>query len=184
MAILVAGAALSAFAGSPLLVLFGQFIVGVGIGIDFPVSASYVAETMPKSARSRMVVATIALQSVGMLLGAVAALGTLHHWASPTDWRLMVGASGVLGCLFLLFRLTLPESPRWLVEHGRAAEAARVVVALIGQTRLAVAAQATRCCRRRPQSRQLARACRPTSSRSSSRAPTGRAPCSRPCRGS
>ena len=84
MAILVAGAGLSAFAGGPLLVLLGQFLVGVGIGIDFPVSASYVAETMPKSARSRMVVATIALQSVGMLLGAVAALA---HAASLDEPR-------------------------------------------------------------------------------------------------
>ena len=49
--------------------LLGQFLVGIGIGIDFPVSASYVSETMPKRARSRMVVATIALQSVGLLLG-------------------------------------------------------------------------------------------------------------------
>ena len=63
--------------------LAGQFLVGIGIGIDFPVSASYVSETMPKNARSRMMVATIALQSVGMLVGAAVALATLAVLAAP-----------------------------------------------------------------------------------------------------
>ncbi len=95
MAILAAGASLSAFPNAPGLdLLAGQFLVGIGIGIDFPVSASYVSETMPKSARSRMMVATIALQSVGMLVGAAVALTTLgglgqsgrhggRSWARP-----------------------------------------------------------------------------------------------------
>lgn len=127
MAVLVAGALISATADLPELVLFGQFLVGIGIGIDFPVSGSYVSETMPKRDRSRMVVATIALQSVGMLLGAAVALATLGHSAVLADWRWIVGATGAGGAAFLLLRLFLPESPRWLFEHGRAAEAATVV---------------------------------------------------------
>ena len=127
MAILAGGALISAVADAPQWVLFGQFLVGVGIGIDFPVSGSYVSETMPKSARSRMVVATIALQSVGMLLGAAVALVMLRQRADPTDWRLIVGATGVGAGLFFLLRLWLPESPRWLLERGRAAEAAKIV---------------------------------------------------------
>jgi MFS transporter, putative metabolite transport protein len=127
MAILIAGAFLSAAANSPTLVLLGQLLVGIGIGIDFPVSASYVSETMPKAARSRMVVATISLQSVGMLCGAAVALIMLRHGTVGVDWRLIVGAAGVLAGLFLILRLFLPESPRWLIEHGRAAEAERLV---------------------------------------------------------
>src|SRR5262245_41638686 len=61
MAIVAVGAAMGAMSHSPYWVLFGQFLVGIGVGIDFPVSASYVSETMPKQVRSRMVVATIAL---------------------------------------------------------------------------------------------------------------------------
>ena len=102
--------------------LLGQFLVGIGIGIDFPVSASYVSETMPKHARSRMVVATIALQSVGMLFGAAIAIVILRRWSSPSDWRLIVGATGVVALLFLLLRIWLPESPRWLREHERSKE--------------------------------------------------------------
>ncbi len=127
MVILAGGALLSALASDPLLVLAGQFLVGIGIGIDFPVSASYVSETMPKRERSRMMVATIALQSVGMLAGAAVALTTLRLSGSLMDWRWIVGATGAGAVVFLLLRLWLPESPRWLLEHGKVQATARVV---------------------------------------------------------
>ena len=99
----------SASADAPLWLLLGQFLVGIGIGIDFPVSASYVSETMPKSARSRMVVATIALQSVGMLLGAAVAIVTLRQWTSPVGleiarWRDRRRRAGCFCCCDSRFR--------------------------------------------------------------------------------
>jgi MFS family permease len=130
MAILSGGALLSATADGAFLVLLGQFLVGIGIGIDFPVSASYVSETMPKRERSRMMVATIALQSVGMLLGAAVALTLLRMHGSAIDWRLIVGATGAGALAFLVLRTWLPESPRWLLEHGHADKAAHVVTGL------------------------------------------------------
>lgn len=122
MTLITVGALITALADAPQWVLLGQFIVGVGIGIDFPVSSSYVSETMPKQARSRMVVATIALQSVGMLLGAAIAIAILWQRSNASDWRLIVGATAAIAFLFLLLRLWLPESPRWLRqrEQGKA----------------------------------------------------------------
>jgi MFS family permease len=117
MTIITIGALISALAGASEWMLLGQFIVGFGIGIDFPVSSSYVSETMPKQVRSRMVVATIALQSVGMLLGAGVAIAILSQSSSSSDWRLIVGATAAVAFLFLLLRLWLPESPRWLRQH-------------------------------------------------------------------
>jgi MFS family permease len=46
MAIMVAGAALCVMAREPSLIVVGQFLIGVGIGIDFPASGSYVSEIM------------------------------------------------------------------------------------------------------------------------------------------
>ena len=127
MAILAAGAVFSAFAENALAVLFGQFLIGIGIGIDFPVSASYVSETMPKRERSRMMVATIALQSVGMLFGAAVALTLLRSARQSIDWRFIVGATGAGAFAFMLARMWLPESPRWLLDHGQPDKAAHVV---------------------------------------------------------
>ncbi|MGE3986894.1 MFS transporter [Pseudorhodoplanes sp.] len=130
MAILATGAVFSGAAENALAVLFGQFLIGVGIGIDFPVSASYVSETMPKRARSRMMVATIALQSVGMLMAAAIALPLLQLHGSAIDWRFIVGATGAGAFAFMLARMWLPESPRWLLEHGHPDKAAHVVTGL------------------------------------------------------
>src|SRR4029077_9882262 len=126
-AFFVAGPALCAMAREPLLIVVGQFLIGVGIGIDFPASGSYVSEIMPRSLRSRMTVATIALQSVGMILAAIVAIAIFLLHPSATDWRVLVGTGGVLAAIYMSARFFLPESPRWLAEKGQLAEAAKVL---------------------------------------------------------
>jgi len=74
-----------------------------------------------------MMVATIALQSVGMLVAAAVTLSVLKFFGSPVDWRPILGTTGMGALLFLFGRLWLPESPRWLMEHGREPETARLV---------------------------------------------------------
>jgi len=127
MAILTAGSVLCALARDPASILVGQFLIGVGIGIDFPTSGSYVSEIMPRSLRSRMTVATIALQSVGMILGAIVAIAIFRTHPTETDWRLLLGTGGLLGAIYMGARVFLPESPRWLAEKGKLAEAAKVL---------------------------------------------------------
>ena len=79
MMIIAAGACISALANGPAMLFVGQLLVGMGVGIDFPVSSSYVSEILAQDAsRARMMVATIACQSVGMLLAAAIALVLLR----------------------------------------------------------------------------------------------------------
>jgi MFS family permease len=132
MAILAAGSALCVIAMDPWVILAGQFVIGVGIGIDFPTSGSYVAEITPKAARSRMTVATIAMQSVGMIAAALVGIAVLKFRPLTNDWRILLGAGGVLAILYMVARLRLPESPRWLAEKGMIAEAAVVLTRLTG----------------------------------------------------
>ena len=147
MAIMIAGTAFCVVSREPSLIVAGQFLIGVGIGIDFPASGSYVSEITPRSLRSRMTVATIALQSVGMILAAVVAIVIFRLHPSTTDWRLLLGTGGLLAALYLCARLFLPESPRWLAEKGRLAEAAKVLSRLtntpVSATRLEDSASAT-----------------------------------------
>ena len=110
---------IGAVAPNPWFILVAEFLLGVGVGSDFPTSASYVSELMPKSTRSRMTVATIAMQSVGMIGAALVAMGILRLYASTIDWRFILGAGSAIALLFLLGRLWAPESPRWLAIKGR-----------------------------------------------------------------
>ena len=134
MSILAAGSALCAIAQAPSYILIGQFLIGVGIGIDFPTSGSYVSEIMPRSLRSRMTVATIALQSVGMILAAIVAIAVFRLRPIMADWRLLLAAAGLLSAIYAMSRLFLPESPRWLAEKGKLVEASKVLSRLTNTT--------------------------------------------------
>jgi putative MFS transporter len=128
MIIIAAGAMTSALANGFAMLFIGQLLVGVGVGIDFPASSSYVSEVLPKRSRARMMVATIACQSVGMLLAAMIALVLLKNVHSAQNWRLFLATEGVIAVLFFLLRLSEPDSPHWLMVRGRFAEAAQAFI--------------------------------------------------------
>lgn len=138
MIIIGTGAATSALANGFPLLFIGQLPVGVGVGIDFPASSSYVSEVLPKRSRARMMVATIACQSVGMLLAAVIALVLLKNVHGAQTWRLFLVTEGVIAFLFFLLRLSEPDSPHWLMTRGRFAEAAQAFLRIMPEQREAV----------------------------------------------
>jgi MFS transporter, putative metabolite transport protein len=127
MLLVVAGAALSAIAHGPALLFVGQLLIGMGIGIDFPVGGAYVSETMPKATRGRMMVATIACQSVGMLLAAAVAVLALKTTDNPQVWRGFLVCDGAIALAFLVARLSMPESAHWLMTQGRDAASAAAI---------------------------------------------------------
>jgi MFS transporter, putative metabolite transport protein len=138
MIIICAGAAASALANGPAMLFIGQFLVGVGIGIDFPVSSSYVSEVLPRRNRARLMVATIACQSLGMLVAAAITLVLLKTVESLQNWRLFLASEGVIAFLFFLLRLSAPDSPHWLMARGRFAEAAQAFIRIMPEQREAV----------------------------------------------
>src|SRR5438067_8116269 len=133
-----AGAAASALANGAGMLFIGQFLVGIGVGIDFPVSSSYVSEVLPKRSRARLMVATIACQSLGMLLAAAITLVLLKTVESLQNWRLFLASEGVIALLFFLLRLSAPDSPNWLMTRGRFAEAMRAFIRIMPEQREAV----------------------------------------------
>src|SRR5213593_3309202 len=138
MIIICAGAATSARANGPTMLFVGQFLVGVGVGIDFPVSSSYISEVLPKRSRARLMVATIACQSVGMLLAAAITLLLLKNVGSAQNWRLFLATEGIIALLFFLLRLSEPDSPHWLMTRGKFAEAEHAFIRIMPEQRGAV----------------------------------------------
>ena len=137
MIIIGAGALISALADGPALLFTGQLLVGMGVGIDFPVSSTYVSEVLPKRSRARMMVATIACQSAGMLLAAAITLALLRR-ESYQPWRLFLATEGTVALLFFVLRLSAPESPHWLMSRAKFAEAAKAFIRIIPEQRRAV----------------------------------------------
>jgi MFS transporter, putative metabolite transport protein len=137
MIIIGAGASISALARGPAMLFTGQLLVGTGVGIHFPVSSSYVSEILPKRSRARMMVATIACQSVGMLVAAAITL-VLLKGGSTQAWRLFLATEGAVALLFFVLRLSAPESPHWLMSRGKFAKAAEAFVRIIPEQQEAV----------------------------------------------
>jgi MFS transporter, putative metabolite transport protein len=135
MIIIGAGAVTSALSNGFATLFIGQLLVGVGVGIDFPASSSYVSEVIPKRSRARMMVATIACQSVGMLLAAAITLALLKNIHSAQNWRFFLATEGVIAFLFFLLRLSAPDSPHWLMVRGKFAEAAQAFIRLMPEQR-------------------------------------------------
>ena len=86
---------------------------------------SAVDELTPARLRGRVTLAVNSSYWAGAAVGAFASLAFVGHGIFPVDlgWRLGFAIGGVLGLPVIWLRRYVPESPRWLVTHGRAAEA-------------------------------------------------------------
>ena len=109
-----------------------RFVLGVAIGLDYPIAASYLAEILPAKVRGRWLVGAFSLQAVGILLGAVVGVVVLTILPHVNSWRLMLGFGVVPALVIIWLRRSTPESPRWLAQNGREEEAAKVTEALVG----------------------------------------------------
>jgi MFS family permease len=109
-----------------------RFLVGIAIGLDYPIAASYLAEVLPQRSRGRWLVSAFALQAVGMLLGAVVGIVVLLVLPEVDSWRWMLGFGVVPALVIMWLRRTTPESPRWLAQNGREEEAEQIAAQLVG----------------------------------------------------
>jgi MFS transporter, putative metabolite:H+ symporter len=105
------------------------FIMGIGVGGMLPIAYALLAETVPARHRGWLMV----------LIGAdIAGAYILTSWMAAElmplySWRIMWLIGLPTGVLFILLNRWIPESPRFLLANGRAAEA-QAVMARYGAT--------------------------------------------------
>jgi MFS family permease len=106
-----------------------RFLTGIGIGGEYAAINSAIDELIPARVRGRVNLAINGSFWVGAALGALLSLVLLDERAlgPQLGWRAAFLAGGTLAVAIVLVRRYVPESPRWLIAHGRTEEAERIV---------------------------------------------------------
>ncbi|HYE53087.1 MAG TPA: MFS transporter [Azospirillaceae bacterium] len=125
---LVATAA-TAFAWDDWSFILFRFLTGAGIGGEYTAINSTIQELIPARRRGWTDLVINGSFWVGAALGAVGSVYLLDPLVLGADlgWRACFFIGALLGLVILVLRLWIPESPRWLITHGRAEEAERIV---------------------------------------------------------
>lgn len=110
----------------PVLVA-GRLIDGVAIGFASIVGPLYISEIAPPRIRG----ALTSLNQLMVTVGILSSYFVNYAFAGSGSWRYMLGAGMIPAVVLAVGILRMPESPRWLVEHGREEQAR----AILQQTR-------------------------------------------------
>jgi MFS family permease len=121
--------ALTAFSNDFVSFALCRLLTGAGIGGEYSAINSAIQELIPARYRGRTDLLVNGSFWIGAALGAGGAVVLLAPGRLPPDWgwRCAFGIGAVLGLAILLLRRFMPESPRWLMTHGRLTEAERVL---------------------------------------------------------
>ena len=135
VAILVAGAILTAFAWNFTSLFIFRLIVGYGVGGDYATSAVITSEYANKRSRGRLVGSVFAMQGLGLMAGpAIASIFLGAGVPNGIAWRLMLGLGAVPAASVIYLRRKIRETPRYTLSvKGDVATTASTVAWVTGR---------------------------------------------------
>ncbi|MFI4948991.1 MAG: MFS transporter [Alphaproteobacteria bacterium] len=105
-----------------------RFIATIGLGVELVTVDAYLSELVPKMARGKAFAFLLAISAIAGPFAYFLAWQLVPTAPLGIDgWRWVVGVSSLAAIVVWIVRLGLPESPRWLAQQGRMAEAEQVM---------------------------------------------------------
>jgi MFS family permease len=127
LAVYLAGTALTALTprgpGWIIYLYATRIIAGMGIGGEYSAINSAIDEMMPARYRGRTDIWINGTYWLGAIIGTFASFLLLNSMLPDQGWRVAFLAGPALAVVIIVVRRNLPESPRWLITHGRVREA-------------------------------------------------------------
>ncbi len=130
VAVYLIATALSAFSWNFTSYAIFRAVTGAGIGGEYAAINSAIDELIPARVRGRVDLMINGSYWIGAAFGSAATLVLLDPRVLPIwlGWRFAFGIGATLGLIIIFFRRWIPESPRWLMIHGRNYEAEQIVM--------------------------------------------------------
>ncbi|KAF9418663.1 Inorganic phosphate transporter pho84 [Podila epigama] len=131
----------------PAGIIIWRFILGVGVGGDYPLSAVITSEFATTHRRGAMMAAVFAMQGFGYLCTGIVAILLLLIFRPMIEqdpknldyvWRLLIGLGCVPALVAVYFRMTIPETPRFVLDVEHNLIKAENDVAMVFKTRNAL----------------------------------------------
>lgn len=135
MIVLVVFTVISAFSINPLMLMISRFVLGVGVGGDYPISSTIMSEYSNIKSRGKLVQSVFAMQGFGLLAGAVVGLVAIHTMPMFYAWRVMLGIGAIPAASVIYLRRKIRETPRYSLEiKGNVSEGAKAVADVVGHS--------------------------------------------------
>src|SRR6266566_3293264 len=145
-AIMIVAAVGSALSPSFWVLVTFRFVLGFGVGGDYPVSAVLMSEYANRKDRGKLVGLVFGTQAIGLMVGPLIALALLGGGVTDdVAWRVMLALGAVPAAAVIYLRRKMPESPRYQIQvQGQAEQAATQLSAFSnGQVSATAAANET-----------------------------------------
>lgn len=107
-----------------------RFVMGIALGADYPIATALAAEFLPRRLRGPVLASLVLLLWAGYTLSL--STGLFVSGSTAGIWRYILASAAIPSAIFLLLRLNIPESPRWLISAGRTEDARRIVTEHLG----------------------------------------------------
>jgi len=110
-------ALISACAWNTISLCVFRFLIGFGVGADYPICAAYLSEMIPKNKSARFITAAMFFNCLASPVGVMAAWLMFKVYPHLEVWRIMFASGAVPAVIGLLLRAKLPESFLWKVHQ-------------------------------------------------------------------